>query len=177
MKKGLVFLILGVVVASAVFWLAGCGDTTTNSTSTTANAELQKQLDDIKGALPKFAIPMREVGDRFNDMNAAAQGGNWALAAYMSKYMNNAMNPAKVTKPEEYQNWAAFYSGPFDPVNKAINAKDLAAFDTAYTTVISSCNACHESMGYKFIKIIKQDVPTDTHADYTVASEPTDVPK
>jgi len=177
MKKVLLFLMFTSVVVTIVVVAAGCGDSTSTSTSTTASADLQKQLDEIKGALPKFAIPMREVGDRFDNMNAAAQGGNWALAAYMSKYMNNAMNPAKVTKPEEYQNWAAFYTGPFDPVNKAINAKDLAAFDTAYTTVITSCNACHESMGYKFIKILKQDAPADQHVDYTVASEPTDVPK
>lgn len=177
MKKALFFLVFAAAVLAAAFMLAGCGDSTSSSTSTTASADLQKQLDDIKGALPKFAIPMREVGDRFEDMNAAAQGGNWALAAYMSKYMNNAMNPAKVTKPEEYQNWATFYAGPFDPVNKAISAKDLSAFDTAYATVISSCNACHESMGYKFIKILKRDVPADQHVDYTVASEPTDVPK
>jgi hypothetical protein len=44
----------------------------------------KKQIDDIKGALPKFAIPMREVGDRFSDMYFAAKGGNWGLAAYMS---------------------------------------------------------------------------------------------
>ena len=28
---------------------------------------------------------MREVGDRFQNMYFAAKGGNWALAAYMSK--------------------------------------------------------------------------------------------
>ena len=176
MKKILLVLILmvvAVVIASAV--VAGCGDSTT--TSTNANADVQKQLDDIKGALPKFAIPMREVGDRFVNMNAAAQGGNWALAAYMSKYLNNAMNPTKVTKPEEYQNWAAFYTGPFDPVNKAIAAKDLTAFNTAYTNSISSCNACHEASGYKFVKIVKEDTASDQHLDNTLMTEPTDVPK
>jgi len=61
---------------------------------------LQKQIDDLKSVLPKFAIPMREVGDRFQNMYFAAKGGNWALAAYMSKYMNGAMAPARVTKPK-----------------------------------------------------------------------------
>ncbi len=60
--------------------------------------DLQKQIDAVKNAIPKFAVPMREVGDRFQDMFSAAQGGNWGLAAYMSKYMNAAMNPAKFTK-------------------------------------------------------------------------------
>jgi hypothetical protein len=59
-------------------------------------------LNDVVGVLPKFAIPMREVGDRFQNMYFAAKGGNWGLAFYMSKYMNNALNPAKLTKPDEY---------------------------------------------------------------------------
>ena len=33
-----------------------------------AEADLQKQIDEVKGALPKFAIPMREVGDRFQNI-------------------------------------------------------------------------------------------------------------
>jgi hypothetical protein len=72
--------------------------------------DTQAQIDAIKAAIPKFAIPMREVGDRFQNTYFAAKGGNWALAAYMSKYMNGALNPAKLTKPEEYKKWSQFYS-------------------------------------------------------------------
>jgi hypothetical protein len=71
--------------------------------------DAQKQIDDIKSVLPKFAIPMREVGDRFQNMYYAAKGGNWGLAFYMSKYMNNATNPAQLTKPKEYPDWKTFY--------------------------------------------------------------------
>lgn len=101
-----------------------------------ADADTQKQIDGIKDALPKFAIPMREVGDRFQNMYFAAKGGNWALAAYMSKYMNGALSPAKVTKPDEYKTWQGFYEGAFTPVNKAIQAKDMKGFEKAYATVI-----------------------------------------
>src|SRR5262249_26332914 len=89
------------------------------------DAALQKQIDEVRGVLPKFAIPMREVGDRFQNMYFAAKDGNWALAAYMSKYMNGSMNPASVTKPAEYKVWKGFYDETFAPVNKAIQAKDL----------------------------------------------------
>ena len=102
--------------------------------------DMQKQMDDIKGALPKFAIPMREVGDRFQNMYFAAKGGNWALAAYMSKYMNGAMNPASVTKPDEYKTWKSFYENTFAPVTKAIAAKDLKEFESAYSAATNACN-------------------------------------
>jgi hypothetical protein len=35
-------------------------------------------LNDVISVLPKFAIPMREVGDRYQNMYFAAKDGNWA---------------------------------------------------------------------------------------------------
>jgi len=142
-----------------------------------AQADVQKQIDEVKGALPKFAIPMREVGDRFQNIYFAAKDGNWALAAYMAKYMNGAMTPASVTKPAEYAVWKSFYGDTFAPVNKAIQAKDFKAFETAYTAVINDCNNCHQGMGYGFIKVVKQKTPADVGINYAVKSEPGDVPK
>lgn len=138
---------------------------------------LAADLNDVINVLPKFAIPMREVGDRFQNMYFAAKGGNWGLAYYMSKYMNGAMNPAQVTKPAEYQLWKSFYTETFAPVNKAIVAKDFATFEKEYTAVIKSCNACHAGMGYGFIKVVKQTAPSDVGVDYTVGSKAEDVPK
>jgi hypothetical protein len=139
--------------------------------------DMQKQIDAIKAAIPKFAIPMREVGDRFQNMYFAAKGGNWGLAAYMSKYMNGAMNPAKLTKPAEYSEWENFYKNTFDPVNKAIMAQDFKAFDKEYKAVIKSCNDCHAGMGYGFIKVVRQKTGSDLEIDYSVKSKATDVPK
>ena len=146
--------------------------------STTVSAEdVQKQIDEIKGALPKFAIPMREVGDRFQNIYFAAQGGNWGLAFYMSKYMNGAMNPTKVTKAKEYEDWKSFYETTFEPVNRAIMAQDIKAFTKEYNAVIKSCNACHQGMGYGFIKVIKLREPADKGINYFLKSKATDVPK
>ncbi len=142
--------------------------------STTLHAA---ELNDVIGVLPKFAIPMREVGDRFQNMYFAAKGGNWGLAFYMSKYMNGAMSPAKLTKPDEYPLWSSFYTEKFAPVNKAIMAKDIAAFEKEYTAVMKECNACHSSMGYAFIKVVKQKAPADVGIDYKVPSKAEDVPK
>jgi len=143
-----------------------------------AEADLQKQIDEVRGALPKFAIPMREVGDRFQNIYFAAKDGNWALAAYMAKYMNGSMTPASVTKPAEYKVWKGFYDNTFAPVNKAIMAKDLKGFEAAYTAVITDCNSCHQGMGYGFIKVVKMTTPADIGIDYkTIKSEPGDVPK
>jgi len=145
--------------------------------ATYAADDLQQQVTDIKNVLPKFAIPMREVGDRFQNMYFAAKGDNWALAYYMSKYMNGAMNPAKLTKAAEYPIWKAFYDDTFAPINKAIYAKDFKIFEKEYTAVISKCNDCHASMGYGFIKVVKMSSPSDNGIAYTGKSKAEDVPK
>ena len=142
-----------------------------------AGEDMQKEIESIRGALPKFAIPMREVGDRFQDMYFAAEGGNWGLAAYMSKYMNSSMNPAKVTKPKEYADWESFYNGEFAKVNKAIADQNLKVFKREYNAIIATCNNCHEGMGYGFIKISKQKAPSDQGIQYKLSSKATDVPK
>jgi len=134
-------------------------------------------LNDVINVLPKFAIPMREVGDRFQNMYFAAKGGNWALAYYMSKYMNGAMNPAKITKPDEYPMWSGFYESSMGPVNKAIFAKDFATFEKKYVEALDSCNACHSAMGYGFIKVKRLTTPPDQGVDYTLKSKGEDVPK
>jgi hypothetical protein len=157
--------------------LAGAAFAGGASLALAADPDTQKQLDAIKAAIPKFAVPMREVGDRFQNMYFAAHGGNWALAAYMSKYMNGAMNPAALTKPSEYAVWKGFYEDTFAPVNKAIQAKDLKAFDAAYKAAINDCNGCHAGMGYGFIKVVKLKAPADNGINYKVKSEPGDVPK
>jgi hypothetical protein len=157
--------------------LAGVMFAITGGAFAATDADTQAQLDALKAAIPKFAVPMREVGDRFQNMYFAAKGGNWALAAYMSKYMNGAMNPAKLTKPDEYKMWKGFYEGAFASVDKAIQAKDLKGFEKAHAAVIENCNGCHAGMGYGFIKIAKLKVPADPGIIYTGKSEPGDVPK
>jgi hypothetical protein len=169
-------VILMVVLAGLVSFI-GMGAVNAAETAMPMQGDMQKQIDAVKAAIPKFAVPMREVGDRFQDMYFAAKGGNWGLAAYMSKYMNGAMNPAKLTKPAEYSVWESFYKETFAPVNKAIMAQDIVAFEKEYTAVIKHCNDCHVGMGYGFIKVVKQKAASDIGIDYKLPSKATDVPK
>ena len=161
--------VVGVMLLAAVFGLT--------LQLFAADAKKEPELKDVVGVLPKFAIPMREVGDRFQNMYFAAKSGNWGLAYYMSKYMNGAMTPAKITKPDEYPLWAGFYTDTVGPINKAIFAKDFPTFEKKYTEAIDTCNACHAGMGYGFIKVKKLSAPADQGIDYTLQSKGEDVPK
>jgi hypothetical protein len=138
---------------------------------------LQKEIDEIKAVLPKFSAPMREVSDRFQDMYYAAHGGNWGLAGYMSKHIQDAMHPAKVTELKIYEDWKAFYDTMFGPINKAIMAQDPKAFEREYNETIESCNLCHEATRNAFIKVIKLRDPVDKGIDYLLKTKATGDPQ
>ena len=85
--------------------------------------------------------------------------GNGRLSCYNLKYMNGAMSPAKITKPQEYPRWENCHAEKFAPVNKAITAWALPAFGKAYNALIAECNACHAGIvGHGFIRLVKQGV-------------------
>lgn len=175
-KIAISFLVVGSLVT-------GCGSTqpapapTTPSTSTTPATQAATTIpalgDVIKNALPGTGVAMVGVSNSFDNMYYAAKGGNWALAAYMSDVMQDYMSPIQITRAAIYPQWTAFVKanlGDDGALKKARDAKDMAAFETAYTTTMNNCNTCHAAQGFKFIKKIKAPAPV-TYLDYSLKSD------
>ncbi|MHB1420875.1 MAG: hypothetical protein ACYCX4_15065 [Bacillota bacterium] len=175
-KKTVIFLV-GALLLSILI-TGGCAKSPSTSTNTGADKavvdDLSKKTDAIIGVLPKFAIPMREYGQRYANMYYAAKSGNWALAAYMLNYMKGAMKPASVTKPDEYNTLQGWQKSNFSPLVDAMEKKDFTNFEKAYNDTIAACNSCHAGLGYPFVVYKLPSQPFDMHLDYTKATEPTD---
>jgi hypothetical protein len=139
-----------------------------------AEEPLYKQVREIKGAMPKFGIPMREVGERFQNMYFAGQAENWGLARYMARSMNAAMDPVKITLPYLHPFWEYFYTNYFKPVTMAIDAQDSKAFEREFLSAIDKCNGCHFEVGFAFIKVKKPVVPASQLLDFGVKSRAAD---
>ena len=139
-----------------------------------AEEPLQQQIREIRAVMPKFGIPMREVGERFQNMYFAAQAENWALASYMAKSMNAAMNPIKVSQEYLYPFWEHFYGSYFKPVTAAIAANDAKAFEREFTAAIAKCNSCHYEMGFAFVKVRRPTGPATQLLDFGVKSRAAD---
>jgi len=135
---------------------------------------LLREVRELKAAMPKFGIPMREVGERFQNMYFAGQGENWGLAHYMSRSMNAAMSPTKVTQEYLYPFWEYFYGNYFKQVNRAIDAQDSKAFEREVLAVIDKCNSCHAEMGFPFVRVRKPVVPATQLLDLSVKSKAAD---
>ena len=142
--------------------------------SSAAEDPLQQQVRELRAAMPKFGIPMREVGERFQNMYFAGQAENWGLASYMSKSMNAAMNSIKVSQAYLYPFWEQFYTSYFKPVNVAIDAQDHKAFEREFNAAIDKCNNCHFEMGFAFIRVRKPTGPASQLLDFAVKSKAAD---
>jgi hypothetical protein len=139
-----------------------------------AEEPVKEQIREIRAVMPKFGIPMREVGERFQNMYYAAQAGNWGLASYMAKSMNAAMSPIKVSQAYLYPFWENFYASYFKPVTLAIEGGDASTFEKECATVIGKCNSCHYEMGFAFIKVRKPPGPATQLLDLNVKSRAAD---
>lgn len=135
---------------------------------------LVREVREIKAAMPKFGIPMREVGERFQNMYFAARAENWGLANYMAKSMNAAMNSVKVSQEYLYPFWENFYGGYFKPVSAAIEAQDLKTFEKEVALVVEKCNYCHYVMAFQYVKVRVPTSPATQLLEFNIKSNARD---
>ena len=116
-----------------------------------------QQLSDIQ---PGLGTVMIEYGHRMSAMWFAEQAGNWDLAQYQLIEMREIQEVGETTRPARAAALKSYESSFLDPLEKAIEAKDKAQFETAYNAAIQGCNSCHGSQtspdfpqSFKFIKV------------------------
>ena len=91
-------------------------------------------------------------------LGLAGAAGNWALADYEIDELKEGLEDAGKLIPT-YKGMPvgamieSVMRSPISEMEKAIKAKEPAAFDAAFATLTSSCNACHQSANKAFIVI------------------------
>ena len=83
----------------------------------------------------------------------AGEVGNWRLASYELLQIRETIREARRLYPNLAKADMTPMMTPTDDVERAIGAKDSAAFAKAYGRLTTSCNACHEATGLGFIEI------------------------
>ena len=81
----------------------------------------------------------------------AGHAGNWPLADYEIGELNEGFDDVNEllggTIVEQH------VGGPIAALEKAIEAKDSAAFTSAFDSLSAGCNACHHALDHGFIVI------------------------
>ncbi len=109
-------------------------------------------LEQLAEIQPGLGTVMIEYGKRFYRMYVAAEEGNWDLAKYELEEAKEIQEVGETTRPNNAEKLKNFESTYLDPIEKAIDAKDLSAFENAYNNAIKGCNGCHAATGHPYIK-------------------------
>lgn len=103
---------------------------------------------------------MTEVGRRFERIGHAAATGRWELADYDIGEIEEVFERdlPRAEKPEDVPVdpaplAAAFAATVLPDLERAIAARDLAAFAAVYAGAARKCNECHQNAAKAFIEV------------------------
>ena len=54
-------------------------------------------------------------------------------------------------------------------LDESIKSKSQTKFQSSYEETLSACNGCHESAGYKFIRIVRPTAPPVTNQKWEMS--------
>ena len=173
MKKVRLLTAILAIGAVLVLVLNSCGNTTgtgtTGGTGTTAAGHPLLSNEQLSDIAPGLGAVMVEFSYRNTLIYYAATGGNWDLAAYQMKELGEAQEVGETTRPGRADALKAWEQAYRDPLSRAIQAKDSAAFMDAWNKEVSGCNSCHVSQGFKYIQ---WTLPKTTPENLTLTAVP-----
>jgi predicted secreted protein len=98
------------------------------------------------------------VQPRHLKLGLAGQARNWDYADYAGHELEESLEAVEKHIPrwrdlDIAQLMAATVKQPLEDIEKAVKARNAAAFDTAYRQLTEACNACHRSANLPAIVI------------------------
>ncbi|HEX9496644.1 MAG TPA: hypothetical protein VGA38_12870 [Candidatus Limnocylindria bacterium] len=116
----------------------------------------------IAAGLPGTADLMVLVGNSWWRCAYAARGGNWPLAAFYARRVRSLQRRLAIVRPKYAERLAAYETAMLGPVFAAIEARDRATFDRAFTAATDDANTQHVETGYGYIRWrLPADPPQD----------------
>lgn len=124
----------------------------TGQDSVIETEENQLTLREISESLPDTSLIMQSVGHCWWHFIYAARGGNWDLAGYYLRRLNKLGERLKVLRPKHRDLFAKFQANALPAVIAAVDARDLAALETAYETATDYANRMHVEAKYPYVR-------------------------
>lgn len=115
------------------------------------NGKRDLTLSELARMQPGMDRLMAEVGPRLHRCYHAALAGNWPLAAYFSKSAVKQLALSAKSRPKYEPEMTAYLRDDYGPVTAAIKARDVVAFQVAWTTMVDRANVLHAFFGKPYI--------------------------
>lgn len=149
---------------------------------TTAEVEaLRAEIELLKGKVPDQAHAMQDVGQHFANLWFAGHNENWELAQFNWSETRSHLRWAVRIIPKRKDNAGreidleailqAFENTPLAALNEAITARDRQAFETAYSTTLEGCYACHKAADKPFLRPQIPDSPASPILNFDPQAE------
>ena len=175
-----------IFLLSIVLACAACNNSHSNN-----DAEIAALKSDIAALKARPAGPaaeapvelgqqMLEVQIRHARLWQAGEAHNWVLAQFEVAELREAFNrviehngDAAALQPERLADvLPAMINPPLKQLQQAIDAQDVAKFETAYDALSTGCSSCHAAAGHAFLVIQRPKTPILDN----LRSEPTPAP-
>jgi hypothetical protein len=103
----------------------------------------------------------------------AGSAGNWELATYECDELEEGFvdavhfHPTHKTSPQPLTTVIPQYmEASLKDVRVAVDAEDVAKFESAYDKLTSSCNGCHQATGFGFNVVVRPTSNTFANQDF-----------
>lgn len=135
------------------------------------NGARKLTLDELARNQPGMGRLMPEVGARVWKLWYAAEAGNWPLARYELREAVKLLELGAFVRPKYRNTMAAFLADDFEPLDRAVDDRDWAAFQAAFGPMVESANRYHGVYNKAFIRWRLPDAPPP---DLDLAPRPED---
>jgi len=136
------------------------------------NLVLQQKIDSLQQQLaatykPGFGEFMSGIQVHHAKLWFAGKNQNWKLANFEIKEIQEALAGIQqycTDRPESKS--IGMMDGAIDSLNKAIEQKNEAQFNSSYLLFTATCNSCHRSTAHEFNVITVPANPPFTNQDF-----------
>ncbi len=125
-------------------------------------------IDEMAAMLPGPARLMHEVGARWWKVYYAAKAGNWPLAQYEVKEVEELIDICMLTRPKYQKFMEPFMEQNLKVVAAAIKKQDWAEFEAAYNQSVKDANDYHKAADKP---LIRWKLPSTPPPDMEMAPE------
>jgi hypothetical protein len=121
----------------------------------------------VEKHLRGFDVAMVETGYRYGELYWAARDRSWEYATYQLQKIETAIRNGIERRPKRAAS-ARMIDEPIARVRTAIEQRDGAALDDAFTALTATCNECHVAEKVAFIHVAP---PVERHSPVIPAAE------
>ncbi len=115
----------------------------------------KEKLNKIIKVIPSTSDIMFQMGERYKNLYWAAKQGKWAFAEYQLEEMEGLIKTLMITRPKRGETAANFLAYGLNGYEDAIENKNWAAFQKAFSKMRQACEHCHKQNRHAFIKLQK----------------------